>query len=92
MIRLLAPTQAFQRDLRRLDAQTQEKVRAVLKKMLQAPMPGALRHHTLSGYRPTVHVVDVCPNHAYQLTFNLVGDTAELLRVGTHREISRSPC
>lgn len=84
-------TVRFQREFKKLDPQLQAKVKKALEGLLQNPFPKALRHHTLNGYCPTVHVVDVTPNHAYQITFNWLGEKAILLRVGTHRHIDENP-
>lgn len=84
-------TQRFQRDFRKLDEPLRLAVAQALKDLLNDPVPKALRHHTLSGYRPTIHVVDVTRNHSHQITFECDGTTAVLLRIGTHKEIDRLP-
>lgn len=84
-------TSRFKRDYKRLDPTTQERVDAVLRMLVPWPTSAGLRHHTLSGYKPPVHVVDVYTNHSYQVSFRIEGTVARLLRVDTHREIDRSP-
>lgn len=91
MITRLVPTERFARELRKLDPELTKKAKVALEKLLQSPVPKTLRHHTLSGYKPTVHVIDVCSNKSHQITFNLDGDVAVLLRIGTHKQISRDP-
>ena len=85
-------TDRFKRDFKRLDAVLQRRVEKILaEQLIPWPGRGSLRHHTLSGPYPPVHVIDVMGNHSHQVTFRMDGDTARLLRVGTHREIDRSP-
>jgi hypothetical protein len=53
---------------------------------------GSLRLHPLTGLpKPTVWKIDVFANHAWQVTFELNGTTAELKRIGTHKSIDRDP-
>lgn len=87
----LRRTARFERDFKRLDQQLQGRVYVVLQRLMQDPIPGSLRHHTLNGHFPTVHVIDVTTNHSHQITFNLSGDEAILLRIGTHRQIDLNP-
>lgn len=85
-------TERFKRDFKRLDPVLQLRVQDILAdQLIPWPTRGALRHHTLSGIKPPVHVLDVVGNHSHQITFQLNGDVATLLRVGTHREIDRTP-
>lgn len=85
-------TDRFKRDFKRLDPALQLRVETILtEQLIPWPTRGTLRHHTLSGIKPPVHVLDVVGNHSHQITFQLDGDVAKLLRVGTHREIDRRP-
>lgn len=85
-------TGRFKRDFKRLDAALQRRIEAILQDDLMPwPGRGSLRHHTLSGFRPTVHVIDVAGNHSHQITFVLNGGVAKLLRVASHVEIDRDP-
>lgn len=84
-------TARFEREFKRLDPQLQARVEQVLESLKAPHLPGALRHHTLNGYCPTIHVVDVTSNHSHQVTFNWIGDEAILLRVSTHRHIDSNP-
>ncbi len=86
------PTNRFRRDYKRLDPQLQAKVDEAIQALIPWPTNRAYRHHTLGGYTPPVHVIDVTTNHSHQLSFIIVdGTVARLLRVATHREIDRSP-
>lgn len=63
-----------------------------LNRLLQNSQAGSLRLHTLPGYpKPTIFKIDVTANHAWQLTFELDGAMAVLLRLGTHKVLNRSP-
>lgn len=85
-------TARFVRDYKKLDTKLQERVDEVLKNdLVPWPVRQSLRHHTLSGYKPPIHVIDVTSNKAYQITFRVDGDRAILLRVASHREIDRAP-
>ena len=84
-------TSRSKRDYKKLDANLQAKVDDVLRSLVPWPALGALRHHTLNGHTPTIHVVDVTRNRSHQLTFLIDGEVARILRVSTHREIDRSP-
>lgn len=86
-------TERFRREYRRLDPQTASKADAAIRLIcgLPTPLPKTCRHHTLSGFKPTIHVVDVTSNHAYQITFRKQGDVITLLRVATHRQIDHEP-
>lgn len=81
----------FQSDFKRLDSANQQATCDCLNALLKSPLPKALRHHTLGGYKPKIHKVDVSANCAYQVTFEVEGDTAKLLRVATHKQIDRTP-
>ena len=87
----LRRTERFEREFKRLDDQLQDAVRKALKELLNSPIPKALRHHTLGGHRPTIHVIDATRNHSHQVTFEVNGTEAILLRIATHKEIDRLP-
>lgn len=84
-------TERFRSDFKRLDAEMQQATRDCLAALLQTPIRKTLRHHTLNGYRPKIHKIDVTPNHAYQVTFEVSDGVAKLLRVGTHKQLDRAP-
>jgi mRNA-degrading endonuclease YafQ of YafQ-DinJ toxin-antitoxin module len=63
-----------------------------LKTLQSHPQAKSLRLHTLKGMpKPTIWKIDVYANHSWQITFELVGTTAELKRIGTHKAIDRDP-
>jgi mRNA-degrading endonuclease YafQ of YafQ-DinJ toxin-antitoxin module len=87
----LRRTERFERAFKRLEPQTQNLVKRCLQGLLEHPIPARLRHHTLGGHRPAIHVIDVSGNHAWQVTFRCEGEVATLLRVAPHRHIDRDP-
>lgn len=85
-------TERFKKDFSKLPREVAERVKSIIKdELMPWPTRKVLRHHTLSGYSPTIHKLDVVQNKAYQLSFEIEGDTAKLLRVTTHKEMDRSP-
>ena len=84
-------TDRFGREYGRLDPALQTRVDEVLRLMVPWPSARSLRHHSLSGYKPPIHVVDVTTNKSHQMTFTVTGSIAKLLRVATHKEIDRAP-
>ena len=56
------------------------------------PIPRSLRLHALSGYKnPKVFTIDVTSNHAYKISLEIDGQTANLRRIGTHKVLDRAP-
>lgn len=91
-ISLIELTERFERDYKRLPPELQRLAKEIIKNQLKPwPSKKALRHHTLSGYKPTIHKIDITPNHSHQITFWLDGSVARLLRIGSHKEIDRQP-
>lgn len=89
--RVVELSERFRKDYRRLDPNTQCAADDAIRKLYEDPIPGALRHHTLGGHKPKIHVIDVRANHAHQITFHWDGNTIRLLRIGTHRQIDAAP-
>lgn len=86
-------TSTFDNDFKRLPEDIKELVIDCLKTLRKnEPLPAKLRFNKLSGYKnPNVYAVHVTRNHAYKLTFEIIDGVARLRRVGTHKEIDRSP-
>ena len=86
-----APTKAFERDVKRLDAPQRQAVRDCIDDLMKDPVPGARRLHLLNPKRAGIYSVDLYTNTTtYKLTFTLDGTHATLRRVGTHKEIDRA--
>lgn len=59
---------------------------------MQDPIPGRLRVHALKGYKdPRILKIDVFANKAWQITFEMDGETAILRRLGRHKDIDDTP-
>jgi hypothetical protein len=55
-------------------------------------LPGRLRFEKLSGYKnPAIYTIHVTANHSHKVSFALLGTTAILRKIGTHKEIDRAP-
>jgi hypothetical protein len=56
------------------------------------PWAKSLRLHQLTGYaKPAIWKIDVYANHSWQITFEMEGTTARLVRLATHKKIDRDP-
>jgi mRNA-degrading endonuclease YafQ of YafQ-DinJ toxin-antitoxin module len=84
-------TTAFKKDLGRAAGDIQQAVADALKTLQSNISSRALRCHALKGYKkPTIYKIDV-NGPSWQITFEMVGTTAKLPRLGTHKEIDRRP-
>jgi mRNA-degrading endonuclease YafQ of YafQ-DinJ toxin-antitoxin module len=91
-LRQIELTERFKKDFKRLPREVAKLAQEIIRDhVMPWPTKGSLRHHTLSGYTPPIHKIDVMPNKAYQITFWVDGDTARLLRIATHGDIDRNP-
>lgn len=82
----------FAADLRAAPIDVQQAALAALQLLQAHPGAKSLRLHNLKGIpKPTVWKIDVYANHAWQITFELNGQVAELKRLGTHKTIDRDP-
>jgi hypothetical protein len=87
----LQRTAKFDADVKSAPADVTKRLGGVLTKMLENSRAGVLRLHRLSDYKPPIFVLDVFPNHSWQVTMHLDGTTAVLLRLATHKTIDRAP-
>ncbi len=88
----LRRTQAFDACPRAAPADVQQDTAAAPKRLLQNAASGRLRLHALKGYpKPTIFKIDVRPDKSWQITFEMDGTEAVLLRLGTHKELDRNP-
>lgn len=86
------PAGCFERDLKRAPADVQADAQVALNELLANSAAGALRLHSLKGYpKPTIFKIDLRADHSWQITFEVDGETAVLLRLGTHRQLDRRP-
>jgi hypothetical protein len=84
-------TPPYKTDFKRAPPDIQSASDRTLKQLLTNSNSGSLRLHTLKGYpKPTIFKIDVI-GHSWQITFEMIGSKANLLRLGTHKELDRNP-
>lgn len=82
----------FQRALKRIPAGIRAVVDEAIADLFRDPIPGRLDFKKLSGFRnPNIYTITIGGNHAYKLSLEIQDGVAVLRRVGTHKEIDRSP-
>lgn len=85
-------SERFKAEMCSAQPDTQDAARAALKLLQENPHARTLRLHTLKGFKkPSIYKIDVFSNHSWQITFELEGTTAHLKRLGTHKQIDRTP-
>ena len=83
---------SFQNSYRRLPDDVKAAFKQAYRQLMTDPQPKKLRLEKLSGLkRPGIYTIHITANHSHKLSFELVGTTAELRRIGTHKEIDRCP-
>ncbi|WP_146033757.1 hypothetical protein [Alicycliphilus denitrificans] len=88
----LANSDRFASDLRSAPAEVQRAALEAIRLLQTNPGAKSLRLHNLKGMpKPTIWKIDVYANHAWQITFEMNGQVAELKRLGTHKTIDRDP-
>lgn len=91
-IERFAYSDRFRSEMRGLPPDVARAIKDTLELLQRNPRARSLRLHPLTGLpKPTVWKIDVFANHAWQVTFELNGTTAELKRIGTHKSIDRDP-
>lgn len=83
-------TERFEREFKGLSPELQAAAAKALKALQGMPIPKGLRHHVLCDTKPKIHKIDITSNHSHQITFEVNGEVAKLLRVATHKEIDRN--
>ncbi len=83
---------SFRKDLKKAPPDVRKAVADALEELLKNPQPAKLRLHSLTGcFNPKILKIDVMPNRAWQITFEMDGSTAILRRLGPHKTIDRRP-
>ena len=82
---------AFKRDVKALPPDIRSALTECLKELIKDPTPSRLRLHGLHREHRGIFSVDVTPNHAYKATFTVEGGIARMRRVGSHKQIDRTP-
>lgn len=69
----------------------QAAVKEAIRDLFKHPIPKSRRLHALHGYKnPKVFTIDVMTNHAYKISLEISGATANLRRVATHKVIDNT--
>lgn len=82
---------AYLRDVKALPPDIRAALVERLKELLKTPIPSRLRLHGLHREHRGIFSIDVTPNHAYKATFTIENGVARLRRVGSHKQIDRTP-
>ncbi|EBY1954696.1 hypothetical protein DU191_24965 [Salmonella enterica subsp. enterica serovar Sandiego] len=82
----------FKQRLQKLHVDIRQQASKAVKDLLLNPQPKRLRLEKLRDYRkPYIYTIHVTPNHSHKVSFELRGDVAVIRKIGTHKEIDRSP-
>jgi mRNA-degrading endonuclease RelE of RelBE toxin-antitoxin system len=82
----------FEKDLKSLPPDILLAVKDAIRDLFRYPIPTSRRLHALQGYKnPKVYTIDVTANHAYKISLEINGQTANLRRISTHKVIDRAP-
>lgn len=83
---------SFKNSVKKLAPEIKEGLIQALKDLRADPQPARLRLEKLSGYRrPDIYTIHITTNHSHKASFELDGSIAVMRRVGTHKEIDRTP-
>lgn len=92
IINRLAYLPKFKKDYKKLPLDIQKKVSEAASDLLKNPRPQRLRLNKLRGYcNPSLYAIHITSNHSHKISLEIKETTATLRRVGTHKEIDRSP-
>lgn len=82
----------FDSDYKKLSVDLKKATSDILELLFEHPLPSKLRFKKLSGCRnPSIYTIHVTSNHSHKISLELKGSTALLRRIGTHKEIDRTP-
>lgn len=82
----------FARELRALPKEIQSHAVKSVSSLTANPMPARLRFEKLYGHKnPSIYTIHVTGNHSHKASFEISGSTAIMRRIGTHKEIDRTP-
>lgn len=84
-------TERYKKDLEKLPNDIRDEIKKVLKQLLKNPRSNRLRLEKLKDHNPPIYTIHVTANHSHKISMNIDGTTAHLRRVGTHKEIDRTP-
>lgn len=86
-------TEKFERDYKALSPDIRKAVDECLAEFVRDPLPPGRRPHSVTSRerKPTIFTMDVTSNKSHKLSFQIEGLVATLRRIGTHKELDRSP-
>lgn len=87
-IRYVRYTQQFADQVKKLPPEIQLAARQAVADLVRDPHP---KKYRLEKQTKEVWTIHITGNHSHKLSFTLDSDTAELRKVGTHKEIDRAP-
>lgn len=87
-IKQIRYSEKFAELLRKLPPEIQAAARQAVKDLVRDPFP---KRYRLEKQTVEVWTIHITANHSHKLSFQLDGDCAVLRKVGTHKEIDRSP-
>lgn len=87
-IRQVRYSEQFKALLEKQSPEVKAAARQAVKDLALDPHPKKYRLEKQTTEAWTIHVTR---NHSHKLSFELVGDTATLRKIGTHKEIDRAP-
>lgn len=82
-------TERFKKEFRNAAVDVQKAAEDALRNLMKNP--ASVRAHPLRGYKPKLFSMDVFANHSWQITFEMKGSVAILIRLAPHKAIDRSP-
>ena len=87
-VQFVQPTDQFSACLKKLPLEIQQAARLAVKELVRDPHP---KKYRLEKQTKDIWTIHVTHNHSHKLSFTLEGNTAILRKIGTHKEIDRSP-
>lgn len=89
-ITALVAKRGFDRYVRRLTSDMQERLTQKLDDLLANPRPPGLRFEKLQGYKnPAIYTIHLTGN--YKVSMEIIGNIAYLRKVADHDTIDRAP-
>ncbi len=84
--------EAIRDGLGKLSPELKQSANEAIKALLDYPQPSWIRLEKLSGYKkPGIYTIHLTRNHSHKASFEYVGDRAVFRRIGTHKQIDKTP-
>ncbi|HAG0014401.1 TPA: hypothetical protein G8O67_001638 [Salmonella enterica] len=83
---------AFMRRFSQLPDDIKRQAAKAINDLRQKPMPKSINFEKLRAYmNPSIFTIHATRNHSHKISFEIEGDIAIMRKIGTHKEIDRSP-